>query len=89
MKLTIVGLRDEYVERLAADMERHKVQMHVIPRVLTPGDNELRHTVVLTDSQFSVGVYDETETCERAGIIVGKSFNLTLWNDAFYSMYLR
>lgn len=89
MKLTIVGLRDEYVERLAADMARHKVRMQVIPRVLEPGDNERRHTVVLTDSQFSVGVYDETETCERAGIIAGKSFNLTLWNDAFFSMYLR
>lgn len=89
MKLTIVGLRDEYVQRLSDDMQRHKVQMTVIPRVLEPGDNERRHTVILTDSHFSVGVYDETEDADRMGVIIGKSFNLTLWNDAFYSMYLR
>lgn len=89
MKLTIVGLKDEYVQRLAADMARHRVQMSVIPRVLEPRDNEYRHTVVLTGAQFNIGVYDETPTAERMGIIIGESFNLTLWNDVFYSMYLR
>jgi predicted metal-dependent RNase len=89
MKLTIVGLRDEYVQRLAEDMRRHKVTVRVIPRVLEPGEKERRHTVELIDSQLSVNVYDETPTCERAGIILGKTFTLTLWNDAFYSMYIR
>ena len=87
MKLTIVGLRDEYVKRLSDDMYRHGVKMCVLPRVCTPGDNDRRHTVILTDDYINISVLNTPDG--RVGCIIGDKFKLKLWGDSFLSMYLR
>lgn len=89
MKITIVGLRDMYIPRMQSDMTVCGAHMGVTPHVLDMSAKDNRHTVTIEAPDITLLMADETPAADRCAIIKIGGHTLTLWAEAFYSLYIR